>query len=100
MKEEQYLIEKLGKENPFKVPDGYFDSLTSQVMARVDAEQKQQAGPKARTVWLRPVLYALIDELRLAAVGKQRSDHTLRAFLGKLVRDEMTVCGMYQYVIQ
>ena len=58
MKEEQYLIEKLGKENPFRVPEGYFDSLTSQVMARVDAEQKQQAGPKARTVWLRPVLYA------------------------------------------
>ena len=58
MKEEQYLKEKLGKENPFRVPDGYFDSLTSQVMARVDAEQKQQAGPKARTVWLRPVLYA------------------------------------------
>lgn len=58
MKEEQYLIEKLGKENPFRVPDDYFDSLTSQVMARVDAEKKQPAGPKARTVWLRPVLYA------------------------------------------
>lgn len=59
MKEEQYLIEKLGKENPFRVPDDYFDSLTSQVMARVDAEKKQPAGPKARTVWLRPVLYAV-----------------------------------------
>jgi hypothetical protein len=38
MNEEQYLINKAGKENPFRVPEGYFDSLASQVMSRVDAE--------------------------------------------------------------
>ena len=59
MKEEQYLIEKVGRQNPFRVPEGYFEGLTSQVMARVDAEQTQrESRPKARVVWLRPVLYA------------------------------------------
>ena len=63
MNEEQYLIEKVGKENPFRVPEGYFDSLASQVMSRVDAEgNKPQDMPMiekmAKTVWLRPVLYA------------------------------------------
>ena len=62
MNEEQYLIEKAGKKNPFRVPEGYFDKLTSQVMSRIDAEgNKPQELPlkakKAKTVWLRPVLY-------------------------------------------
>lgn len=63
MNEEQYLIEKVGKENPFRVPENYFDTLASQVMSRIDAEgNKPQEIPmpvkKAKTVWLRPVLYA------------------------------------------
>ena len=28
----RYFIEELGKENSFKVPDGYFENLTSEVM--------------------------------------------------------------------
>ena len=62
MKEELYLIEKVGKQNPFKVPEGYFDTLTSQIMAKVDAEgaalEKPAKVKTAKTVWLRPLLYA------------------------------------------
>lgn len=57
MNEEKYIIERVGKENPFRVPEGYFDSLASEVMARVDASEAP-APRKARQVWLRPVLYA------------------------------------------
>lgn len=32
MKEEKYLIEKCGKENPFKTPEGYFENLTRNIM--------------------------------------------------------------------
>ena len=32
MKEEDTLLKKLGKENSFKVPEGYFENLTSEVM--------------------------------------------------------------------
>jgi hypothetical protein len=61
MKEEQYLIERVGKENPFRVPEGYFDTLVDQVMERVDASSVpavSRSERKARVVWLRPVLYA------------------------------------------
>ena len=64
MKEEKYLIEKVGRENPFRVPEGYFDTLTSQIMAKVEAEGveardiKTGKEKRAKTVWLRPVLYA------------------------------------------
>ena len=34
MKEEDILLKKLGKENSFKVPDGYFENLTSEVMKK------------------------------------------------------------------
>ena len=63
MEEEKYLIERVGKQNPFKVPEGYFDTLANQVMAMVDAEKGAQVveirkAKKAKTVWLRPLLYA------------------------------------------
>ena len=32
MKEEDTLLKKIGKEHSFKVPDGYFENLTSEVM--------------------------------------------------------------------
>ena len=62
--EEKYLIEKVGKENPFRVPEGYFDTLSSQIMAKVEAEGvaprdiKTAKEKRAKTLWLRPVLYA------------------------------------------
>ena len=31
MKEEDTLLKKIGKEHSFKVPDGYFENLTSEV---------------------------------------------------------------------
>ena len=64
MKEEKFLIEEVGRENPFRVPEGYFDTLASQIMAKVEAEGVEardlKAGKekRAKTVWLRPVLYA------------------------------------------
>ena len=61
MKEEKYLIEKVGRENPFRVPEGYFDTLVDQVMERVDASPAPVvplSEHKPRVVWLRPVLYA------------------------------------------
>lgn len=61
MNEETYLIERVGKENPFRVPEGYFDSLASEVMARVDASGT--APRKAKVVWLRPAVYAVAAAL-------------------------------------
>ena len=35
MKEEDTLLKKIGKEHSFKVPDGYFENLTSEVMNKL-----------------------------------------------------------------
>ena len=53
MEEEKYIEELVGKRNPFVVPEGYFEQLTDQVMQSLPDRR-----PHAKTVWLRPVLYA------------------------------------------
>ena len=53
MEEEKYIEELVGKRNPFVVPEGYFEQLTDQVMQSLPDRR-----PRAKTVWLRPVLYA------------------------------------------
>jgi hypothetical protein len=53
MNEEKYIEERVGKRNPFRVPDGYFDQLPEQLMTSLPERQ-----PKAKSIWLRPVLYA------------------------------------------
>ena len=52
MEEEKYIEELVGKRNPFRVPEGYFDNLTAQIMESLP-EQK----PKAKSVWLRKPMY-------------------------------------------
>ena len=62
MNEEKYLIERVGKENPFRVPEGYFDTLKAEVMARVDASPLPAIPAekkKAKVVRLRPIYYAV-----------------------------------------
>ena len=35
MKEEDNILKKVGRENSFKVPEGYFENLTSEVMGKL-----------------------------------------------------------------
>jgi len=69
MNEEEYIRSKMGQKNPFKVPDGYFDKLTQQVMDRLPEQQtdrlpeqqtnEQQPKKKSAIIrHLRPLLYA------------------------------------------
>ena len=46
MNEEKYIEERVGKRNPFLVPDGYFDHLADQVMASLPEQPVQQAAPQ------------------------------------------------------
>lgn len=57
MKEEKFLIEKCGKENPFKTPEGYFENVTRNIMEQLP-ERKIQAVPET-TLWhrIRPWVY-------------------------------------------
>lgn len=100
MNEEQFIKERIGDGNPFKVPDRYFDSLTDSVMANVMANGKPVADAaskpaKTRTisVRLRRIMYAAAcvavvavmsltlvfngdDEQKLAARSQKKTDAT------------------------
>ena len=67
--DELYLKKTVGNRNPFRVPEGYFEQLTEQVMQQLpDREQtvakqldiahQPVSQPRARKVQLRPWLYA------------------------------------------
>ena len=104
MKEEKYLIEKVGRENPFRVPEGYFDTLTSQIMAKVDAEGvkardiKTGKEKRAKTVWLRPVLYAAasVCALFISVVAYQNySEQGVAAPAQNVVANNQTMTDDY-----
>ena len=39
MKEEDNILKKVGKKNSFKVPEGYFENLTSEVMGKLPEKE-------------------------------------------------------------
>ncbi len=45
MNKEDKLLDRYGRENPFRVPEGYFDNLPHRVMNRVSQRRKR------RTAW-------------------------------------------------
>lgn len=59
MKEEDKIRKKTGTENPFRVPYGYFDNLTSEVMSRLPEKEKNAITQREPTRWerVRPWLY-------------------------------------------
>ena len=60
MEEEKYIEERVGKRNPFLVPDGYFDHLADQVMASLPEQPEQQTSkqqPKAKRISIRSLYY-------------------------------------------
>ena len=74
--EEKEMQVRFGKENPFRVPEGYFDQLTERVMAQLP-EREQQAEqislsdrhPKSRLVALRPWFYAAACTIAVVVMG-------------------------------
>ena len=59
MKEEDTLLKKIGKEPSFKVPDGYFENLTSEVMSKLPEKEKVDLKEVQPTMWvrMRPLVY-------------------------------------------
>lgn len=51
MKEEDKILKKVGTDNPFTVPEGYFENLTSQVMSQLPEQKKQDFQIKQPTRW-------------------------------------------------
>jgi len=62
--EERYIKERFGQDNPFRVPEGYFDNLTIRVMNQLPERQA-----KSRKVQLRIWFYAAACVIALAVMG-------------------------------
>lgn len=81
MKEEDNLLKKVGTENPFRVPEGYFEGFASDLMSRLPEKEKNDVR-REPTTWekVRPWLYmaamfvgaALI--IRVASPGDSASE--------------------------
>jgi len=59
MKEEDKLLKKVGTGNPFTVPEGYFENLTSEVMNKLPEKKTVDVVTKEITTWdrVKPWLY-------------------------------------------
>ena len=79
MKEEDKILKKIGTENPFRVPDGYFENLTSEVMNRLPEKEKLIAVQTEPTMWqkVRPWLYMTAMFIGAALIIRvASSEHT------------------------
>lgn len=58
MKEEDEIMKKLGKDNPFTVPEGYFQNFTDEIMGKLPEKKEVPSQTKVRT-WdrIRPWVY-------------------------------------------
>lgn len=59
MNEEDTLLKKIGKEHSFKVPEGYFENLTSEVMNKLPEKEKIVLKEEQSGKWtkLKPFIY-------------------------------------------
>lgn len=77
MKEEDFIREQAGKENPFKVPEGYFESLTKQVMNQLP-DIPQAAPVTEPTSWqkIKPWLYMAAMFIAILLPVRLMMEHT------------------------
>lgn len=52
-REDQYLEQQFGRRTPFRVPEGYFDGLASQILQNLPEPEKKQARVVPRSFWYR-----------------------------------------------
>ena len=71
MKEEDKILKKIGTENPFRVPDGYFENLTSEVMNRLPEKEKLTAVQTEPWLYMTAMFIGAALIIRVAS-----SEHT------------------------
>lgn len=59
MKMSQNNLDSLKGQNPFKVPEGYFEGLTERIMAQLPEQEPIEKEPETVSLWerVRPILY-------------------------------------------
>lgn len=68
-REENILKERFGKQNPFKVPDGYFDHLTEKIMENLPEQEVRVIDIRSRqTLWQKMPLRKIAAAIAVAAL--------------------------------
>jgi hypothetical protein len=73
------------KKNPFRVPDGYFDTLPERILCRIDTLPKTESKRSSRTIvmWLSALAAVITLVLILTLFGEEHtSTHGLTAQSG------------------
>ena len=56
--EERFIEENFGKKNPYRVPEGYFDHFTEQLLSQLPEQLAAEPVRHSRLKVLRPILMA------------------------------------------
>ena len=68
-REENIMKERFGKENPFKVPDGYFDHLTERIMENLPEQEVRVIDIRSRqTLWQKMPLRKIAAAVAVVAL--------------------------------
>lgn len=92
---EEELRRKIGTENPFKVPDGYFEGFAENMMRLLPEKAAEETHPKigvGRRTW-RPWLYAAAAVCAVAFIigAVHRADSTRTAdYVAEYTEEEMS----------
>lgn len=68
-REEKFLMENFGRENHFRVPEGYFDDFADKLMASLPQQPRQQAQMVEMKPRRRYLPYAVAASLALLVAG-------------------------------
>ena len=72
--EEQYLRDRVGQTNPFRVPEGYFNQLADKIISQLPTEQPavevpmEASNPASRLAMLRPWIYSVAASILIAVM--------------------------------
>ena len=88
MKEEDNILKKVGKENVFRVPDGYFENLTSEVMSRLPEKETPAIIKREPTKWERIKPWVYMTAMFAGAALIIRVASTDRKPVNRMAMDE------------
>ena len=98
MKEEDEIFKKVGNGNAFKVPENYFENLTSEVMSKLPEKDNATPMKKEARKWdkIKPLLYmaamfvgaALIIKVASIELGTTLSSGQVETGNAEIVSDQ------------
>lgn len=93
MKEEDKILENIGTENPFRVPEGYFENLVSEVMNRLPEKEKFAIAQREPTRWerVRPWLYMAAMFIGAALIIRVASSDRVPLSVDRMAADDTEI---------